>query len=212
MTLQLTADGLSRTIGSRTLWSDLDFSVESGRSLALTGPSGSGKTTLLRCLSSIARPDAGSIHFGATRIDRLAAKEQREFLRSTCGLVFQDYALVGEWSVSENLRVVRPRGVPKGVLAQRATDALLRVGLGGRGAEPTSRLSGGEQQRVAVARILVQSPRLVIADEPTAALDDVSAAKVRWALGSLRDAGAVVVVATHDPVLIDWCDDALPLG
>ena len=75
MTLQLAAHGLSRTIGSRTLWSDLDFSVESGRSLALTGPSGSGKTTLLRCLSSIARPDAGSIHFGATRIDRLAAKE-----------------------------------------------------------------------------------------------------------------------------------------
>ncbi|RPE76494.1 MULTISPECIES: ABC transporter ATP-binding protein [unclassified Frondihabitans] len=212
MKTALTARGLSRAAGTRTLWSDLDFTVESGRSLALTGPSGSGKTTLLRCLSSIARPDAGRILLGGTRIDQLGAKDQREFLRSTCGLVFQDYALVGEWTVTENVCVVRPRGVPKGVLAQRSRDALIRVGLGGRGAEPTSRLSGGEQQRVAVARILVQSPRLVIADEPTAALDDVSAAKVRWALGALREMGAIVVVATHDPVLVDWCDDALALG
>lgn len=212
MKTALTARGLSRAAGTRTLWSDLDFTVESGRSLALTGPSGSGKTTLLRCLSSIARPDAGRISLGGTRIDLLKAKDQREFLRSTCGLVFQDYALVGEWTVSENVLVVRPRGVPKGVLAQRSRDALVRVGLGGRGAEPTSRLSGGEQQRVAVARILVQSPRLVIADEPTAALDDVSAERVRWALGALRESGAIVVVATHDPVLVDWCDDALALG
>lgn len=199
-------------VTDRILWNDLDFTVEPGEALALTGPSGSGKTSLLRCLTSIARPDKGLLSLAGQRIDLLKGREQREFLRSTCGSVFQDYALVGEWSVAQNVRVVRPRGVAKAVLEQRESDALLRIGLGGRGREPTARLSGGEQQRVAVARLLVQSPRLVIADEPTAALDRVSAEKVRWALDELKDAGAVVVVATHDPLLVGWCDQAIDLG
>jgi ABC-type lipoprotein export system ATPase subunit len=208
--------GLSRAVERGPLWTDLSFVVPSGSSLALTGPSGSGKTTLLRCLATLAHPDSGTIRFGDQRLDGLTGKGQREFLRSTCGLVFQDYALVGEWSVSENMRVVRPRGVPKSALAQRERDALLRVGLAGRGNEPTSRLSGGEQQRVAIARLLVQSPALVIADEPTAALDSMSAERVRRALGALRDSGSVVLVATHDPTLVEWCDarlalDALPV-
>ena len=199
-------------VTNRILWKDLDFTVEPGEALALTGPSGSGKTSLLRCLASIARPDEGTLQLAGQRIDQLKGRDQREFLRSTCGSIFQDYALVGEWSISQNVRVVRPRAVTKGVLDRRESDALLRIGLGGRGREPTPRLSGGEQQRVAVARLLVQSPRLVIADEPTAALDPASAEKVRWALGELKTAGAIVVVATHDPVLVDWCDQAIDLG
>ncbi|MCU1529147.1 MAG: hypothetical protein JWP75_2910 [Frondihabitans sp.] len=208
----LSARGLERRVGNRILWTDLDLSVQPGHSLAITGPSGSGKTSLLRCLASIARPDTGSISLGDTRIDGLARKAQREFLRTTCGSIFQDYALVGEWSVSENIRVVRPRGVPREVLRGRERDALLRVGLGGRASEPTSRLSGGEQQRVAVARLLVQSPRLVIADEPTAALDPASAEKVRWALGALKEAGSIVVIATHDSALVEWCDETIDLA
>jgi ABC-type lipoprotein export system ATPase subunit len=211
MSAPLRATALTRRIGDRTLWQNLDFTVEPGQSLALTGPSGSGKTTLLRCLASIARPDDGSITLGNQRIDRLSARAQREFLRTTCGSIFQDYALVGEWTVSENVLVVRPRGVPTEILHRRERDALLRVGLGGRGNEPTSRLSGGEQQRVAVARLLVQAPRLVIADEPTAALDTASAEKVRWALGAVKDAGSMVVVATHDPAVVGWCDQAIDL-
>lgn len=141
-----------------------------------------------------------------------SARVRRRLRREVLGFVMQDHAVVPDWTVGQNLRVVRPAGVPRAVLEARVQDALVVVGLGGRSRARVGRLSGGEQQRVAVARVLVQRPRVVLADEPTASLDEGSAERVRLGLDVLRTAGSAILVATHDPALVAWAGESLHVG
>ncbi|GAB2491254.1 ABC transporter ATP-binding protein [Nocardiopsis aegyptia] len=202
----ITVRNLSKSFGARTLWEDLDLTVEAGRMLALVGASGSGKTTLLNCLGLLERPSGGRILFEGTDVTRLGPRGRRRFRRDELGYLFQDYALIEDATVRANLAVARRRGSPDD------ESVLGRVGLAGRAQEKVHRLSGGERQRVALARLLVKQPSLVLADEPTGALDSGNGAMVVDVLRELSREGRAVVIATHNARVRDACDSAFDVS
>ncbi|MXM67542.1 ATP-binding cassette domain-containing protein [Streptomyces sp. HUCO-GS316] len=203
----INVENLSKAFGARTLWRDVNFTVDRGEMLALVGPSGSGKSTLLNCLGLLDRPSAGAIRHEGKDITRFGRREILRFRRTTLGYLFQHYALIENATVAENLDVVtKLRRMPQGKAGTAVAEALDRVGLAGRGAEKIHHLSGGEQQRVALARLVLQRPSLVLADEPTGALDEANATMVVDILRELSKGGCAVVVATHDAEVRDRCD------
>ncbi|MFC7818178.1 ABC transporter ATP-binding protein [Streptomyces sp. NPDC057367] len=204
--------GLSKTFGTRVLWQDLTFTIGAGQMLALTGPSGSGKSTLLNCLGLLDNPTTGTVNHSGRDITRLPARQARAYRRDTLGYLFQNYALIDNATVADNLSVAVKPARGRGKARQTFADALARVGLSGRENESVHRLSGGEQQRVALARLIVKAPALVLADEPTGALDIDNTHMVIDTLRSLADDGCAVVIATHDPTVRDLCDSVLPVG
>lgn len=208
----LEAHALGFDIGPRTLWDGLSLTVDAGSTLSVRGASGEGKSTLLRCLGGLERPQRGAVRLLGIDVHRCSAREGRILRRDVVGFVVQDHAVVPQWTVEQNLRVVRLPGLSRAAVGHRIDEALDVVGLDGRGRTRAGLLSGGEQQRVAVARVLVQQSELVLADEPTASLDRTSAARVCEAFERMRSEGAAIVVATHDPDLIDWTDAGLDLG
>jgi len=203
----ITAENLAKSFGSRVLWQDLDLTVGAGEMVALVGASGSGKTTLLNCLGLLDRPSGGRILFEGTDLTRLGPGGRRRFRRDRLGYLFQDYALIENATVRANLDVARRRGV-----RPDHARALERVGLAGREEERAHHLSGGEQQRVALARLMVKEPSLVLADEPTGALDGDNAAMVVDVLRQLSREGCAVVVATHNDGVRAACDRAFDVG
>ncbi|MEV0781311.1 ATP-binding cassette domain-containing protein [Streptomyces sp. NPDC050428] len=195
---------LSKSFGRRTLWTGVDLTIHVGYLLALTGPSGSGKSTLLNCLGLLDSPTSGAIQHKGRDITRFGPRQARVFRRDTLGYLFQNYALIENASVATNLAVVaKPR---RRATTMAIPEALERVGLTGREGERVSRLSGGEQQRVALARLIVKKPTLVLADEPTGALDHENTVMVTKLLREMSDAGCAVVIATHDDYVRDQCD------
>ncbi|MFF4313936.1 ABC transporter ATP-binding protein [Streptomyces sp. 900105755] len=200
-------ENLSKVFDSRVLWRDVNFTVGRGEMLALVGPSGSGKSTLLNCLGLLDKPATGAIRYQGKDITRFGRGETRRFRRDSLGYLFQHYALLENATVDENLEVaIRPRRRTPDSGGPGIAEALDRVGLAGRGGERIHRLSGGEQQRVALARLIVQRPTLVLADEPTGALDDTNTTAVVAILRELSRAGCAVVLATHDAAVRDRCD------
>ncbi|MFD4634677.1 ABC transporter ATP-binding protein [Streptomyces sp. NPDC058284] len=200
-------ENLSKNFGTRTLWRDVHFTVKRGEMLALVGPSGSGKSTLLNCLGLLDKPNSGAIRYEGRDITGFGKREIRQFRRSALGYLFQNYALIENATVDENLEVpARPRRALQGKGSTAIPEALDRVGMAGRGKEKIHYLSGGEQQRVALARLIVQQPSLVLADEPTGALDDANATVVIDVLREMSEAGCAVVIATHDADVRARCD------
>ncbi|MFG2890759.1 ATP-binding cassette domain-containing protein [Streptomyces sp. NPDC048248] len=198
---------LSKTFGTRTLWSDVTVTVSSGEMLALVGPSGSGKSTLLNCIGLLDKPNAGEIRHEGADITRFGRREIRRFRRDILGYLFQNYALIENATVATNLEVaVKPQRTLRGKTSVDIAEALERVGMAGQDEEKIHHLSGGEQQRVALARLMVKRPALVLADEPTGALDHANATAVIDILREMSDAGCAVVIATHDDRVRDRCD------
>jgi phosphonate transport system ATP-binding protein len=196
------ANGVSKRYRAVEALGALSLTIEPGEAVALVGPSGSGKTTLLHVLGGIVRPDTGTVSLHGRDLERL--RPGRELARLV-GVMHQQYDLVphlavvhnvlagrlGEWGTLRALvSLVSPRDVP------RAEAALTRVGLGHRMYERTSRLSGGEQQRVALARLLVQDPRAILADEPVSALDPARAEDLLELLVSIAREGERTLVAS----------------
>ena len=161
--MMLRIQGLRKSFGKRVLWSDLELEAEQGTMTALTGVSGAGKSTLLNCIGLLEPPDEGSIRFDGQDILSLSGAAVRRFRRDTLGYLFQNYALVEDATVLENLEVALGRRRAKEDLA----DLMARVGLTGHEHSRVSTLSGGEQQRVALARVIGKEARLILADEPT---------------------------------------------
>jgi ABC-type lipoprotein export system ATPase subunit len=190
--------GLVVVRGGRRIVDAVDVDVEPGRMLAVTGPSGSGKSTLLAVLAGLVAPDAGDI----SPADRA--------VRS--GVVFQGYGLLPVLTAAENVELpLQLRGLLREEVRRRAEEALARAGLPDIADRLAEELSGGQRQRVAVARALVVAPGLLVADEPTAELDADTAALLLRALRAEADAGASVVIATHDPDVAALCDATLHL-
>jgi ABC-type lipoprotein export system ATPase subunit len=178
----------------------VDLRVEPGETLAITGPSGCGKTTLLNLLGALDRPSAGTLEVCGELLGHLDATQRALFRRRRLGFVFQQYRLIPTLTALENVTLpLRYAGVPLPERRERASALLERVGLAGRADHLPSRLSGGEQQRVAVARALVSDPELILADEPTGNLDGETAQGIVDLLLSAAAGGTALVLVTHDP-------------
>ncbi|MFZ5587470.1 MAG: cell division ATP-binding protein FtsE [Thermodesulfobacteriota bacterium] len=176
--------------------------VPPGQFVYLTGPSGAGKTTLLRLLFAAEAPSSGLVRVGGADLGRLKPR-QIPLLRRKVGVIFQDFKLIAGLSVFENVALaLRVAGVGGAPLGRRVNEVLERVGLTAQAGARAGELSGGEQQRVAVARALVGRPPLLLADEPTGNLDPISAGEVMRLLLEAHARGGTVMVASHDPALL----------
>lgn len=187
----------------------VDLTVERGEFLFITGPSGAGKSTLLQLIYRKHTVDQGRIMFAGRDIARLTERSI-PYLRRNLGIVFQDFKVVEHWTVFENVAIaLEILDLPRRLIRGRVAEALERVGLAGRGQERTGTLSGGEQQRVAVARAIVPEPALILADEPTGNLDPHLAIDILTLFEEIHATGTTVVFATHDHSLIAKRDHRL---
>jgi putative ABC transport system ATP-binding protein len=191
--------GLSRCFGSLSALDDVSLDIAEGEWVAVTGPSGSGKTTLLNVLSGLDRPSAGRVRVGGVDLAGLGARELARYRQQTVGLVFQQFHLISYLTALEN--VMLAQYVHSMTDRGEAEEALRRVGLGERLQHLPSQLSGGEQQRVCIARALINQPPLILADEPTGNLDAVNEAVVMSLLADLHQRGHTLVLVTHDPAI-----------
>jgi len=205
----------SYTVGGTSLavLKELDLGVEAGEMVAIVGASGVGKSTLLHVLGGLDRADAGDVVIGGVIVTSLSDPERVAFRNRQVGFVFQFHHLLPEFSAVENaempLRIAR---LPSREARKRATTLLQRVGLGERLTHRPGMLSGGEQQRVAVARALVAQPALLLADEPTGDLDEQTAEALHGLLREMHAAyGLTSIIATHNPRLAAACDRILRL-
>ena len=190
---------------------DLELRVAEGEMVALVGASGVGKSTLLHVLGGLDRPDAGQIHVAETDLRGLNDGELVQFRNRNVGFVFQFHHLLPEFDAAENVEMpMRIARRPLTEARQRATELLTRVGLAERLEHRPSMLSGGEQQRVAVARALVMRPALLLADEPTGDLDERTADALHDLLREMHaERNLTSIIATHNPRLASACDRVL---
>lgn len=197
---------LSCAFRARTIIHDFTAHFDAGRLTALTGASGSGKTTLLNMLGGLIVPDTGSIEFEGKDLAAMSSRERRKFRRAYVGYLFQDYGLVSDLTVEDNIKIAVPR-----VSSEALAAVLADVGLGGSEKRTVSELSGGEQQRIALARLILAEPKIVLADEPTGALDEENSQLVLKKLRQFAQNGAVVVVATHSAYIAENADTVVKL-
>ena len=204
----LAGTDLRYTVGDRTILDGVSLQASSGRVLAIRGPSGSGKSSLLTMLGGLIAPSGGTITLDGVRV----SPSSDLALRRRFGLVLQGYGLVAALTARENVAVViQEARLPRAEVRSRVEAVLQRVSLGSVADHLVEDLSGGQQQRVAVARALVTDGDVVLADEPTAELDADNRGLIVSLLVERARTGTVVVIASHDPDVVDACDDVLDL-
>jgi putative ABC transport system ATP-binding protein len=204
----LEANDLTLSFGETPALRGASVSIGAGEMVAVMGPSGSGKSTLLHCLSGILVPDAGEVHFADQRIDTMRESERSELRRSRFGFVFQFGQLVPELTAEENVALpLLLNGLGRAEALGRARGWFERLDLAGLERRRSGELSGGQAQRVALARGLVALPDVVFADEPTGSLDSLAGEQVMELLvGAARDQGSTVVLVTHEPRVAAYAD------
>ncbi|WP_131735554.1 ABC transporter ATP-binding protein [Actinomadura roseirufa] len=186
--------------------SDLTLEIRRGEAPAVLGPSGSGKSTLLNMIAGLDRPDEGTVTVDGVRVDRLGEAGSAKYRRATIGMVFQFFNLLDDLTVQDNVLLpAQLAGMPRAKARERALELLADLGIEQyRGTFP-GRLSGGERQRVALARALMNRPPLILADEPTGALDRASAGSVVRLIRELNERGQTILLVTHDTGLAASC-------
>ena len=188
---------------------DVSLMVEPGEIIALFGPSGSGKTSILHIMGLLQEPDEGEVWLAGERVDHLRERKAADVRSRQLGFVFQSFGLLPLLSGEENVAVaLRLLGIGGEAARARVSNAMAAVGITHRAQHRPGEMSGGEQQRIALARALVHAPRVLLADEPTGELDTATAGYVVDMLRKVARNGATVVIATHDPVALDYVDTA----
>lgn len=201
-------NNLSKVYGSNKIFDDFNLSVTQGEMLAIVGNSGKGKTTLLNIIGSLEPFDSGRVEVNNRDIKKINHKQQLQFLREEVSFLFQNYGLMENHSVYHNIAMGRKLDKAE----KESVDKALRdVNLSGFKDRLVNTLSGGEQQRVALARIMVKPSKLILADEPTGNLDDMNSSIVWDILGKLRDMDKTVVVVTHEVKALDQFDRLIDL-
>ena len=204
--MTISINDVSYRIGERELFSHLTFHCEPGKMIALAGPSGSGKTTLLSIAGLLLPPTSGSVSLG--HLQRWSRHNRRAFWKDQAAFIYQDYGIIEQEKVIYNVTFHHHLHATD---AQRLTDVLVSVGLQGKENEHAISLSGGEKQRVGIARALWKKARYIFADEPTASLDTGNREIVTSLLRKAADDGACILVSTHDENLIAACDQVVRL-
>ena len=181
---------------------DVSLHVAAGEALAVMGPSGSGKSTLLNLIAGLDRPTAGTVTVAGERIDTLSETSLAKYRRRQVGMIFQFFNLLDDLTVADNVLLpAQLAGLSRPVARRRTDDLLDRLKISQHRQAYPARLSGGERQRVAIARALVNSPQLLLADEPTGALDSATGEEIGALLRELNRAGQTMIMVTHNPEL-----------
>jgi putative ABC transport system ATP-binding protein len=200
---------ISKNYGNLWALKDVNFSVARGEWLAIMGPSGSGKTTLMNIIGCMDKPSSGEVILDGVNIARESDRNLTVLRRDKIGLVFQQFHLVKYLSALENVMAAQYyHSMPD---EKEALEALDRVGLGDRAKHLPSQLSGGEQQRVCIARALINYPALILADEPTGNLDEANEEIVMEIFRQLHKEGSTLIVVTHDPEVADEAERTVVL-
>ncbi len=201
-------EGITKSFGSLQVLKGIDLEIAKGEVVSIVGPSGAGKTTLLQIMGTLDKPDSGRIVLNGTEVNRLKEKELSAFRNREIGFVFQFHQLLPEFTAVEN--VMMPaliQGKPAGAARKEALDILAFLGLSERGSHKPAELSGGEKQRVAVARALINHPSVILADEPSGSLDTQNKIELHQLFFDLRDKlGQTFVIVTHDEGLAAQTD------
>lgn len=204
----LSARGITKSYGSLQVLKGIDLEIREGEIISVTGESGAGKSTLLHVISSLDTPDNGSVSISGREISKLNRKEMAAFRNNEIGFIFQFHNLLPEFSALENVCIPGMLGNRKwSDVKEKAQKHLEYLGLGSRLEHKPSELSGGEQQRVAVARALVNDPKIVFADEPSGNLDSKNAEELHKLFFELREQfGQTFVIVTHNRELAKMAD------
>jgi lipoprotein-releasing system ATP-binding protein len=209
----LLAEGIHKSFGILNVLKGIDLSVEEKEIVSIVGSSGAGKSTLLHILGTLDKPDAGSIYYDRKPVTELNEEDLASFRNKTIGFVFQFHHLLPEFTALENVCIPAfIGGVPRKEAEQKAKDLLDLMNLSDRKTHKPAALSGGEQQRVAVARALINRPRIVLADEPSGNLDSAAAKELHQLFFKLRDQiGQTFIIVTHNQELAKMADRTITM-
>jgi len=200
--------GVTKSFGSLQVLKGIDLRIEKGEIVSIVGPSGAGKTTLLQILGTLDKPDSGSVVVDGIETSTLSTNKLSEFRNTHLGFVFQFHQLLPEFTAIENIMIpAYIAGMKPKEARSRAEELLAFMGLSDRATHKPNELSGGEKQRVAVARALINNPKLILADEPSGNLDTGNKEELHALFFRLRDEfHQTFVIVTHDPLLADQSD------
>lgn len=209
----ITLRNITKSFGSLQVLKGIDLQIEKGEVVSIVGPSGAGKTTLLQIMGTLDTPDTGSVFIGDTDVTQLSQKEMARFRNQHLGFVFQFHQLLPEFTALENVMIpalIANRSQKE--TKERAKELLDFLGLSDRAEHKPNELSGGEKQRVAVARALMNKPSVILADEPSGSLDSKNKAELHQLFFDLRDQlGQTFVIVTHDEALAVLTDRTIHL-
>ena len=205
--------GITKSFGSLQVLKGIDLHIDKGEVVSIVGPSGAGKTTLLQIIGTLDKPDSGSIMVDGIDVSNLSTKKLSDFRNQHLGFVFQFHQLLPEFTALENIMIPAfIAGKSRKEAKERAEELLAFMGLSDRASHKPAELSGGEKQRVAVARALVNNPAVILADEPSGSLDTKNKAELHQLFFDLRDKfGQTFVIVTHDEGLAAITDRTIQL-
>ena len=205
---------ISKSYGTLTVLSDISLSICKGEIITIVGPSGAGKTTLLQIAGTLDRPDSGKVIYDGEEISSLGDKRLSHFRNSNIGFIFQFHQLLPEFTACENVALpAMIGGMSKKKAMQKASELLDMLGLSERKRHKPAQMSGGERQRAAIARALINDPKVIFADEPTGSLDSRNRDEIRDVIASLRERlGQTFVIVTHDPTMTTIADRVITMA
>lgn len=210
----ITISNIYKSFGNLEVLKDISLSIGKGEIVAIVGPSGAGKTTLLQIMGTLENPDRGSVCFNGTELIGMKDKKLSAFRNSNMGFVFQFHQLLPEFTAQENVALpALIAGMSRGKAMEKAATLLGQLGLADRIRHKPSAMSGGERQRTAIARALINDPEIIYADEPTGSLDSANRQEIQNIFVDLRDRlGQTIVMVTHDASLAGIADRVIEMA